>query len=329
MPTARAPVSPRQAIWLLALILGCGGGTGAVTGESSGGAAGATASVGATSGSGGSGGAGSTTTASSTAAGTGGAATSTGASATGQGGSGGAESGRGGAGGEGPSGLATLGTLVVLGDSISDGGGQSPFYYDLLKADLQARYGAIAYHNKAESGSKTGALVSQIQSLPNTLPGPVAVTITSGGNDMKAAILQVLTGTDGAKKAELGDNVGAALDLLLTPDHFGPGVVVHVFEGNIYDASDGAGDFGSNGCAFGQGLPAFASDPYFDGWNQVILDEVSQRGQTSADMHAYFYGHGYKSPPSWYASDCTHPSAIGHAALRDLFYAQITGEPAP
>src|SRR5688572_5272132 len=37
-------------------------------------------------------------------------------------------------------GLPDLGALVVLGDSISDGGGEGPFYYDLLLADLEAHY---------------------------------------------------------------------------------------------------------------------------------------------------------------------------------------------
>lgn len=316
-------------IALFVLTFGCGSGESQTQASSSAASSGSsTATTG--SGSGGAGGEGTATTAT-TASGstTTGTSTSSSAGAGGGGGQGGGSSGVGGSGGSPPLGLASLGTLVVLGDSISDGGGQPPFYYDLLKADLQAKYGAITYHNKAQSGSETDSLVSQINSLPNSLPGPIAVTITSGGNDMKAAIVQVLTGTDAAKKQELGDNVDAALDLLLAPNAFGPGVLVYVFEGNIYDASDGAGDFGSHGCAFGQGLPAFPSDTYFDAWNQVIADRVSQHGQTSADMHDYFYGHGYNSPPSWYASDCTHPSTVGHAALRDLFYSLITGEPAP
>src|SRR5438552_1099667 len=126
-----------------------------------------------------------TSTSSSTGSGHGGASSATSTSSAG----GGAttatstSSGTGGAGGAGGSpGLATLGTLVVLGDSISDGGGQPPFYYELLKTDLITKYGQIAYHNNAQSGSKTDALVGQIKGLPGTLPGPVAVVITSGGN---------------------------------------------------------------------------------------------------------------------------------------------------
>lgn len=253
----------------------------------------------------------------------------TGGSASGTGGMGSGGMGSGGSGGGNPKGLASLKTLVVLGDSISDGGGQSPFYYNLLRTDLEAKYGSLAYYRKAQSGSKTGALVNQIQSLPGSMPGPVAVVITSGGNDMKDALAQVILGLDGPAKATMGANVKAALDLLLTPNKYGPGVEVYVFEGNIYDASDGAGDFGQHNCNFGNGIPAIPTDGFFMGWNQVIADQVNAHGQVQADMHAHFYGHGYKSSPNWYASDCTHPSSVGHDQLRRLFYQKITGEALP
>lgn len=227
--------------------------------------------------------------------------------------------------------MPSLKSLVILGDSISDGGGQAPFYYDLLKADLTTKYGGpLSYHKTAQSGSKTGALLSQIDALPNTLPSPVAVCITSGGNDMKAVFAQIITGTDQAARATMGNNIQKALDELLKPGKFGAGVEVRVFEGNIYDASDGAGDFSVQGCPWApKGIPAMASDPFFTNWNEVIATRVTQHGQTLADMHAHFYGHGYNHPPSWYANDCTHPNATGHDQLRRLFYEKITGEALP
>jgi lysophospholipase L1-like esterase len=229
-----------------------------------------------------------------------------------------------------PVGLTTLGTLVILGDSIGDGGGGSPFYYDLLKGDLGKRYGSIGYQHAAVSGSKTSDLSNQIDALPAKLAGPVAVCITSGGNDMKAVFPQVVTGTDGAARTAMGDNIKRALDKLLAPGRFGAGVEVHVYEGNIYDASDGAGDFGSHGCKFvPAGYPASPSDKYFDAWNSVIATQVTAHKQMSADMHTYFYGHGYKVSPDWYATDCTHPSTLGHDNLRRLFYFEITGEKLP
>jgi GDSL-like lipase/acylhydrolase family protein len=230
-----------------------------------------------------------------------------------------------GSGGSAPQGLADVGTLVVLGDSIGDGGGQPPFYYNLLRTQLETRYGhPIAYFNHAESGSKTGALVGQIGSLPGNMTGPVAVAVTSGGNDMKDAIGQILTGTDAPARTAMGDHVDAALDALLEPDRFGPGVEVHVFEADIYDASDGQGNFGSHGCNISIDSP-ISTDPAFASWNGEIATRVAGHAQVLAPMHDHFYGHGFNHPPSWYASDCTHPNTTGHAELADLFTTLIAG----
>lgn len=223
-------------------------------------------------------------------------------------------------------GLESLGSLVVLGDSIGDGGGQSPFYYTLLRDELDAHYGGIEYVHAAESGSETGDLLGQVNGLPNALPGPVAVVITSGGNDMKSAIQAIVLGADGPARTAMQGHIEVALDALLAPNRFGAGVEVFVFEGNVYDASDGVGDFGMHDCAFGGGLPTIPSDDIFERWNDSIAEAVEGKGQRAVDMHAWFYGHGYASNPSWYASDCTHPSAVGHDELHALFFAQITGE---
>jgi lysophospholipase L1-like esterase len=231
--------------------------------------------------------------------------------------------------GEPPMGLPDVGSLVVLGDSIGDGGGQSPFYYTLLRDDLAAHYGPIEYVNRADSGSETDALLGQANGLPGALPGPVVVVITSGGNDMKSNLPAVVLGADGPILAQVQANIDAALSELLAPGRFGAGVEVYVFEGNVYDASDGLGDFGQNDCNFANGVPAIPSDVFFNRWNDAIREAVEARDQTAVDMHEYFYGHGYHSNPNWYASDCTHPSQIGHDELHNLFYMHITGEAAP
>ncbi len=310
---------------------GAGGSSGANGGTSgsgaAGGAAGAAGSAGAGGAAGGGAGGAAGAAASGGAAGAPGSGGSSGAGAAGGVGGSGGTGGAGGSGGA--TGLQSLGTLVVLGDSISDGGGNPPFYYNLLKQDLATRYGAVAYHNNAQSGSETSALVGQINGLPSTLPGPVAVCITSGGNDMKANLAQVILGADGPARTAMGNNVKAALDALTAPNHFGAGVEVHVYEGNIYDASDGQGNFSANNCAFGKGVPAIPTDSYFNNWNTVIQTQVTGHGQQYMDMHAYFQNHGFNHPPDWYASDCTHPSQLGHDQLRRFFYQRITGETLP
>ena len=228
-----------------------------------------------------------------------------------------------------PQGLSTLGSLVVLGDSMSDGGGQPPFYYNLLRADLDKLYGTVQYANAAQSGSQTGALAGQIDGLPKSLKGPVAVCITSGGNDMKAALPLVFTGTDAAVRAQMGTNIATALSKLLASGRFGASVDVHVFEANIYDASDGKGDFGSHNCAFGKGVPTTPTDAFFKSWNGEIATQVSAKSQVVNDIHAHFVGHGYSGSPSWYWTDCTHPNALGHDQLRRRFYTLISGKLLP
>ena len=242
-------------------------------------------------------------------------------------GGGGATGGDGGTGGV--SGLPDVRSLVVLGDSIGDGGGVGPFYYELLRQSLQDKYGGtLQYHNNAQSGSETSALLGQVNGLPQSLPGPVAVTITSGGNDMKAHITEVVAGLDGPVRTAMGDNIEAAFDALLAPNRFGAGVEVHVYEADIYDSSDGQGDFNAHNCAFSFPV-ALPTDTYFASWNGEIADHVGANGQALADIHTLFYGHGFNNPPSWYASDCTHPNTTGHDQLRRIFYSLITGEQLP
>lgn len=255
-----------------------------------------------------------------TASGSGGAVSTASAGATsGSGGSASTGSGSGG-------GMADLGALVVLGDSISDGGGEGPFYYDVLLSDLEAHYGkTLSYENHAQSGSTTLFLEGQIDNLPAELPGPVAIVFTSGGNNMQYNVLQVLTGTDQMARDRMGEHIDAALTELLTPGRFGSGVMARVFEANVYDASDGQGNFGSNGCA----MPLDAPDgtlTIFANWNGVIGDAVAAHGQTLVDFHSHFAGHGFNSPaPSWYAADCVHPNSAGHAEISGLVFSLITG----
>ncbi len=254
-----------------------------------------------------------------TASGSGGAGSVSAGATSGAGGSASSGSGSGG-------GMADLGALVVLGDSISDGGGEGPYYYDLLLSDLETHYGkALSYHNVAQAGSTTLFLEGQIASLPAELPGPVAVVITSGGNNMQYNVLQVLLGADQMARDRMGEHIDAALTALLAPDRFGSGVTARIYEANVYDASDGQGNFGSSGCA----MPLDAPDgtlAIFANWNGVIADAVAAHGQVLLDFHGHFQGHGFNSPPpSWYAADCVHPNSTGHAEIAGLVFSAITG----
>src|SRR5437868_24101 len=101
-------------------------------------------------------------------------------------------------------------TYVILGDSISAGGGEGPFFYDLLVAnddatypawhgkDLQTRYGIGAANvvKVSKGGAVSGNLAGQLAAVPHDLPGPVLVTITIGGNNMTASFVDILQGQD-------------------------------------------------------------------------------------------------------------------------------------
>jgi hypothetical protein len=221
------------------------------------------------------------------------------------------------------SGLGTLGTLVVLGDSIGSGGGRPPFYPNVLRQQLEAKYGALAFYNHASSGSTTAALASQIDELPDELPSPVAVVITSGANDLQAALPLVLEGTDQPARDAMSARIGDALDQLLAPARFGSEVEVFVFEANIYDASDGSGDLGPV-CGYGEIRP-LPIVRILDAWNAAILAPVTARGQSPMDIRGLFAGHGLESAAPWFV-DCGHPNATGHAMLAEYFAGAITGE---
>jgi hypothetical protein len=253
------------------------------------------------------------------------AVSSSSSATTGAGGATGSTGATGGGDPGGAPGLSDLGTLVVLGDSISDGGGEAPYYYELLLTDLEAHYGKpIVYENYAQAGSTTLFLDGQLSQLPDELEGPVAVVITSGGNNMQYNVVQILAGADQMARDRMAGHIDDALTDLLAPDRFGAGVDVHVYEANVYDASDGEGDFGSNGCALPLDAPD-GSTEIFASWNAAIEEQITVHQQTLIDIHSHFTGHGYASAANWYADDCVHPNAPGHEQISQLVFDAITG----
>ena len=274
-----------------------------------------------------------------TAAGTGGGSSGTGGSAAGTGG--GSSTGTGGQTQQTPA----YQSYVILGDSISDGGGNPPFFYDLLAKnddgdypewqgkDLKTKFGdTLQIVHNAKAGAVSNGLPGQVSKLPASLPGPVLVTITIGGNDMQADIFNILQGKDAPEREKFRANISKALTELTMPDRFGPGVEVHVFEADIYDPSDGKGDFAKQKCPAPLSLlPTTPTDMFFGNWNTVVAEEVPLHGASLVSpLHTTFYGHGVGAGADrWYANDCIHPNKLGHNEIRSMFWTAITGEPAP
>ncbi|HEY2747725.1 MAG TPA: SGNH/GDSL hydrolase family protein, partial [Polyangia bacterium] len=262
---------------------------------------------------------------------------------------GGGTGGTGGSGGGGstPVGLVpsggSLGTYIVLGDSISDQGGNAPFFYDSLHADLVKKWPSLMYVHAAVAGAITdtfsdglppGAptLATQITGLATSYPGDILITITIGGNDLNGHAIQAIGGSDATVRGEFGTHLDAELGALAAPGRFGSGKV-YIILANIYDFTDGQGDFATVKCGPGANVTSTMDQMVFAAWNGVAATSASGAGVNIYDMHANFMGHGYNNTDMsqvWYdAASCIHPDALGHDAIRRSIYTIVTGETLP
>lgn len=235
-------------------------------------------------------------------------------------------------------------TYVIVGDSISDSGGEGPFFYDLLVhnddtaypdwhgKDLATRYGIDTPNvvKVSKGGAVSSNLAGQLANVPHDLPGPVLVTITIGGNDMTASFVDIIQKADTADIAAMKSDIDAALAEIHSPDRFGQGVVADVFEMNIYDPSD---DVSANfsGCPVPLSLVPSTVDAVtvFGNWNAAVASSLAATQDVDVDAHALFLGHGVEKPSDgtrWFFDDCIHPNKFGHDELRQAFWKAITGE---
>ena len=226
-------------------------------------------------------------------------------------------------------------THVILGDSISDGGGESPFFYNLLDKnddgkwpaeashDFATRYPGIQIQKKSKGGATSANLGGQIDALPTRLDGPIIVSITIGGNDVQAALPKFISGggDDSKQRADFTANLDNAHTKLHAPDRFGPGVQVTVVMTNIYDPSSGTGNFKGCGLPLSLWPAGKETGPILDNWEQIMVDAVKKfPGDVLLDMRAKFKGHGVADAENWFVRDCIHPTAVGHNAIRGLFW---------
>ena len=221
---------------------------------------------------------------------------------------------------------AAFKSYVILGDSISDRGGSGPFFYDLLGEDLKAKLGDVNVVKNSKGGAVSKQLPAQVTGLPAELPGPVAVSVTIGGNDMQAAAIAILNGSDEEDRNAYGENLTKAYDELTKDGRFGAGVKVTIFHATIYDPSDGEGNFAEAGCpGLLSALPKQPTRTFWDNWNKKGADTIAKYGNAvvSVDLRGKFDGHGVgklKDGSSWFAPDCIHPNTTGHDEIRKLFF---------
>jgi lysophospholipase L1-like esterase len=244
-----------------------------------------------------------------------------------------------------------FGTYISLGDSISAGGGAGPFFQDLLYQnddttypawkghDLATKFPGIKQVKAAMGGAITGPyndiytigapqMITEINGLGMTYSGDVLITITIGGNDLNFHAPDAVNGLDAPDRMKFAANLKADLDALTASGRLGSGKVA-ILEANVYDPSDGMGDFMSGG----GGCPKFnvsgsQDTMVFGAWNDLISAAVSDHSMnaTMLDLHALFQGHGFNGMDNWFYSDCIHPNTKGYEQLRRAFWHMITGE---
>jgi hypothetical protein len=229
-------------------------------------------------------------------------------------------------------GLADVGTLVILGDSLSTGtagecaGGACARYYELLHSALETEYGhSVALVHAAVGAGHVSDVLDQVDGLPAVLTGPVAVAVTAGGNNLLNATMDPgFPASLPALAVAMGEEIDDVLAALLAPDRFGSGVVAEVFWADFYDASDGNADTPGIG-----GIP-ITSQNVLD-YTAEIDRHVTAGGEHLVDLYGPFFGHGECGavpPPatgSWLYSDCIHQTAIGEGVLADQFRLEIVG----
>lgn len=237
----------------------------------------------------------------------------------------------------------TLGTYIALGDSITDRGGLGPFFYDGLRDDLTKKYPGLKYMHGGKGGAVTDVyrsgkgggkptLKAQIAALGSTYPGTVLISITIGGNDLQAHALEAIQDAQdnknrlGPVKEELKEHLTSQLGELMRPGRLGSGKV-YVVIANVYDFTDGQGNFGKLRCPPYTDLTPEVATAIFAGWNAAMETAVDDAQATLYDLHAHFSGKGLNFKPDvWYHTDCIHPNAAGHEAIRKSLYQTVTGE---
>jgi len=229
--------------------------------------------------------------------------------------------------------------VIFLGDSITATPYLTPPWSDRIRDDLQTLFGSgVEIVNYAAWGARTEHVQDdQLPRIDTSSAKRTLILMTIGGNDA----LQVIGEPADVSLAHMEEKM-AILDEIIAwivdPAHF-PGGVYLVFS-NLYDPTDGEGDF--THCGIGvsyEDWPALPEvEPVANGW---FLDLAMAYSVDMLDMHGLFLGHGYNNNdttnpyyckdctpdcpcPRWFDLSCIHPNSEGHEALAGFFFAIIT-----
>jgi len=216
-----------------------------------------------------------------------------------------------------------------------------PAFPQYASATLTVVADGVDFNDVSESGAQSTEILDNLrdaldESLPQTTPGDVLVTISAGGNDFNDSIWTMVTPFMAEAAAdELEQNLGSMLSEIRARYEVG-GKQVHVVLLNIHDPSGGTCTIPAQ---FDEGFCETLQSPYFqaagglvlsnlDTMNAAIASAATAHNGHVADLHAVYLDHGMNESGNdrWIDDDCAHPTDTGHHEARREIWGVLTGQ---
>ncbi len=255
-------------------------------------------------------------------------------------------------------------TYINLGDSAGEGcctpSSNKWSYYNMMVSNDGSKYPQWAgldlpamwptlqtKKNWADSGDTSGDVKQdQLPKFAGSYSAPVIVTIHVGGNDFNDHDIMDFVANPAKIEADgklLGQNLDEILTFFADTSRFPAGA--YVFVATIFSPTDdmcsfeGKSEFDGKWCKAIRNYGCLAGGwvDQLKAYNAEIASAVTKHPHaTLADTHGAFLGHGmnHDNPEnpayaagaeSYFNSDCVHPNAAGHDAIRATFMAAIAG----
>ncbi len=263
--------------------------------------------------------------------------------------------------------IADVDRVVFVGDSITVGSpptDPNDFYRSVMAENLSAEFGLEApewtwewydivegtayemnsgdFWSCAKWGARTDDLMEDNDQILDCMPTEewdrtTLVIMTMGGNDLFNLVEAYTEGKSidelYTQTVEMTEKLRVSVEYLKDPANWG--APVYVVFANVYEFTDGTGDWGSCPGADLAGLDDALADPEFSSilaWmEEEYLNIAVETGADMTFMYEAFCGHGYGRDSAdarcdrgddaelWFDLTCIHPNEYGHAAIADLF----------
>lgn len=245
--------------------------------------------------------------------------------------------------------ITSIEKVVFLGDSVTAGTPPTPsdeYYRSLLVELLTEQFGELEVADCSAWGARTDDLLlephQQIHTcFPEVEDKRTLVIMTVGGNDMMAAVEDLLEGASGADILAAVDAYADLMDEAIrwfrdNESTLFPSGVSVIF-GNVYEYTDATGDITSCELAddFGYGDVGDSAAGLREGYLRINERFMQTATETRTDvifMLEHFCGHGfyagdpdnecYRGPDAetWFDLTCIHPNPTGHQKIAEMFF---------